>query len=303
MSLRLGTRRSALALAQAGGVAATILALLGREVEIVEITTRGDVDPAALTQIGGTGVFVTALRDALYDGRIDLAVHSLKDLPTAEAAGLVVAALPPREDPRDVLCHPGGLTLGELPMGTRIGTGSPRRTAQLAALGLGLVVVPIRGNVDTRLKKAIDGVEVDAVVLARAGLARLDRLEAISEVIDPIQLLPAPGQGALAIECRSDDAALIGLLATLDDPDTRACVEAERSLLATLEAGCTAPVGALADVADDEIYLRAVVCAADGSDTMRQSLTGPLDDPVGLGRRLAAILLEDGAATLLGSGP
>lgn len=299
--LRLGTRRSALAMAQSGGVAATILALLGREVELVEITTRGDVDPTALTQIGGTGVFVTALREALYEGRIDLAVHSFKDLPTAPADGLVVAAVPPREDPRDVLCHPGGLTLGELPTGTRIGTGSPRRTAQLAALGLGVVLVPIRGNVDTRLKKAIDGVEVDAVVLARAGLARLDRLDAVSEVIDPLQMLPAPGQGAIAIECRADDTELVELLATLDDADTRACVEAERSVLATLEAGCTAPVGALADVADDEIYLRAVVCAVDGSDSMRRSLTGPLDDPVGLGRRLAAILLEDGAAALLGT--
>jgi len=300
--LRLGTRRSALALAQAGGVAATILAMLGREVELVEITTRGDVDPTALTQIGGTGVFVTALRDALYDGRIDLAVHSLKDLPTAAADGLVIAAVPPREDPRDALCHPGGLTLGELPSGTRIGTGSPRRMAQLAALGLGVVLVPIRGNVDSRLKKAIDGDTVDAVVLARAGLARLDRLDAVSEVIDPIQMLPAAGQGALAVECRADDTELLALLATLDDPDTRARVESERALLGTLEAGCTAPVGALAEVADDEIYLRAVVAAVDGSDSMRQSLTGPLNDPAGLGSRLAAIMLEDGAATLLGAG-
>jgi hydroxymethylbilane synthase len=302
VTLRLGTRRSALALAQSGGVAATILATLGREVELVEITTRGDVDATALTQIGGTVVFVTALRDALYDGRIDLAVHSLKDLPTAAADGLVVVAVPPREDPRDVLCHPGGLTLGELPSGTRIGTGSPRRSAQLLALGLGVVIVPIRGNVDTRLKKAIDAVDVDAVVLARAGLARLDRLDAVSETIDPIQLLPSPGQGALAIECRADDAELVGLLRALDDPDSRACVDAERALLAALEAGCTAPVGALADVADDEIYLRAVVAAVDGSDVIRRSLTGPIDDPDGLGRRLATILLEDGAAELLGAG-
>ncbi|MEP7055015.1 MAG: hydroxymethylbilane synthase [Actinomycetota bacterium] len=300
-ALRVGTRRSALAMAQSGGVAATILALLGREVELVEITTRGDVDATALTQIGGTGVFVTALRDALYDGRIDLAVHSLKDLPTAPADGLLIAAIPPREDPRDALCHPGGLTLGELPSGTRVGTGSPRRMAQLAALGLGVVLVPIRGNVDTRLKKAIDGIDVDAVVLARAGLARLERLDAISEVIDPLQMLPAPGQGALALECRAADTELVALLAILDDPDSRVCVEAERSLLAMLEAGCLAPVGALADVADDEIYLRAVVAAVDGSDTLRRSLTGPVDDPVGLGRRLAAILLEDGAAELLGT--
>ncbi|HZG93928.1 MAG TPA: hydroxymethylbilane synthase [Mycobacteriales bacterium] len=299
MTLRLGTRRSALAMAQSGGVAATILGTTGRDVELVEITTRGDVDQGAITQIGGTGVFVTALRDALYAGTIDLAVHSLKDLPTAAADGLVIAAVPPREDPRDALCHPGGLTLGELPQGARIGTGSPRRTAQLSALGLGLELVPIRGNVDTRLKKAADGV-VDAVVLARAGLSRLDRLDAISEVLDPIQCLPAPGQGALAIECRAEDTELLGLLRSLDDVDSRACVLAERSLLAALEAGCTAPVGALADVADDELYLRAVVAAVDGSDAMRQSLTGPVDEPELLGRRLAEILLEDGAAELMG---
>jgi hydroxymethylbilane synthase len=286
-------------MAQSGGVAATILGTTGRDVELVEITTRGDVDQGAITQIGGTGVFVTALRDALYAGKIDLAVHSLKDLPTAAADGLVIAAVPPREDPRDALCHPGGLTLGELPQGARIGTGSPRRVAQLSALGLGLELVPVRGNVDTRLKKAADGV-VDAVVLARAGLSRLDRLDAISEVLDPLQCLPAPGQGALAIECRADDAELLELLRGLDDFESRACVLAERSLLAALEAGCTAPVGALADVADDELYLRGVVAAVDGSDSMRQSLTGPVDEPELLGRRLAEILLEDGAAELMG---
>jgi hydroxymethylbilane synthase len=297
-ALRLGTRRSALALAQAGGVAATLIAATGRDVELVEVTTRGDVDPGAITQIGGTGVFVSALRDALLAGEVDLAVHSLKDLPTADADGLTIAAIPTREDPRDVLCHPGGLTLGELPTGARVGTGSPRRAAQLLALGLGIEVVPIRGNVDTRLKKAIDG-EVDAVVLARAGLARLDRLDAVSEVLDPLQLLPAPGQGALAIECRagSDVAEIVG---ALDDPDTRACVRAERALLRALEAGCTAPVGALADLADDELYLRAAVCAPDGSDVLRQSLTAPVTEPEELGRRLAAILLEDGAAQLMG---
>jgi hydroxymethylbilane synthase len=298
VTLRLGTRRSALALAQSGGVAATLIAATGVDVELVEITTRGDTDPGAIAQIGGTGVFVSALRDALLAGEVDLAVHSLKDLPTAPAEGLVVAAIPAREDPRDVLCSPAGLTLGELPEGARIGTGSPRRAAQLRALGLGLDVVPIRGNVGTRLKKAIDG-EVDAVVLARAGLARLDRLDAVSEVLDPLQVLPAPGQGALAVECRAGSE-VEALLAALDDPDTRACVTAERALLRALEAGCTAPVGALADVAEDEIYLRAVACAPDGSDVLRQSLTGPLTDPGELGRRLAEILLEDGAAELMG---
>lgn len=285
-------------MAQSGGVAATLIATAGQDVELVEITTRGDTDPGAIARIGGTGVFVSALRDALLAGEVDLAVHSLKDLPTEPAEGLVVAAIPAREDPRDVLCSPAGLTLGELPTGARVGTGSPRRAAQLLALGLGIEVVPIRGNVDTRLKKAIDG-EVDAVVLARAGLARLDRLDAVSEVLDPIQLLPAPGQGALAVECVAGSP-VADLLKALDDPDTRACVTAERALLRALEAGCTAPVGALADLAEDEIYLRAAACAPDGSDVLRQSLTGPMTEPEELGRRLAAILLDDGAAELMG---
>jgi hydroxymethylbilane synthase len=297
-ALRLGTRRSALALAQAGGVAATLIATTGRDVELVEVTTRGDTDPGAIEQMGGTGVFVSALRDALLNGEVDLAVHSLKDLPTAPAEGLTLAAIPAREDPRDVLCCPAGLTLGELPTGARVGTGSPRRAAQLRALGMGIEVVPIRGNVDTRLKKAIDG-EYDAVVLARAGLARLDRLDAVTEVLDPIQLLPAPGQGALAVECVAGSD-VEALLKTLDDPDTRACVTAERALLAALEAGCTAPVGALCDLADDELYLRAVACAPDGSDVLRQSLTGPMTDPEELGRRLAKVLLDDGATELMG---
>jgi hydroxymethylbilane synthase len=298
VTLRLGTRGSALALAQSGGVAATLIAA-GQDVELVEITTRGDVDPGAITQIGGTGVFVSALRDALLAGEVDFAVHSLKDLPTAPAEGLTLAAVPVREDPRDVLCSPAGLTLGELPEGAKVGTGSPRRAAQLLALGLGLAVVPIRGNVDTRLKKAVDG-EVDAVVLARAGLARLDRLDAVSEVLDPIQVLPAPGQGALAVECRTDSPVADLLTNALDDPATRACVLAERALLRALEAGCTAPVGALADLAEDELYLRAAACAPDGSDVLRRSLTGPLTEPEELGRRLADILLEDGAADLMG---
>ncbi|HVE98454.1 MAG TPA: hydroxymethylbilane synthase [Mycobacteriales bacterium] len=297
-ALRLGTRRSALALAQSGGVAATVVGVLGRDVELVEISTEGDRSAAAIAQIGGTGVFVTALRESLLRGEIDLAVHSYKDLPTAVAEGLVVVAVPAREDPRDVLCSPAGLTLGELAPGTRVGTGSPRRAAQLWALGLGLDVVAIRGNVDTRLKMAIDG-EVDAVVLARAGLARLDRLDAVTEVLDPLQMLPAPAQGALAIECRAGDDELRALLAGLDDPATRAAVDAERALLGALEAGCTAPVAALADIADDEIYLRAAACAPDGSDVLRRSAVGAITDPHALGRALADELLADGAAELM----
>jgi hydroxymethylbilane synthase len=302
-SLRLGTRGSALALAQSGGVAATVIAELGQQVELVTVQTQGDLSSAAISQLGGTGVFVTALRDALLAKEVDFAVHSYKDLPTAPAEGLVIAAVPRREDARDVLVARDGLTLGELPAGSKVGTGSPRRMAQLRALGLGLEVVSIRGNVDTRIRKVTDG-ELAAVVLARAGLARLDRLDEVTETLDPLQVLPAPAQGALAIECRADDTDLIALLRALDDPDTRAAVEAERALLAALEAGCSAPVGGLAEVVDgddgSEIYLRGLVAALDGTDVVRLSATGPTSDAQGVGRRLAAELLDLGAAELMG---
>ncbi len=301
--LRLGTRGSALALAQSGQVAATVVAELGRHVELLTVKTAGDLSGAAIAQIGGTGVFVTALRDALLAGEVDFAVHSYKDLPTAPAPGLVIAAVPVRQDPRDVLVARDGLTLAELPAGARIGTGSPRRTAQILGLGLGHELVAIRGNVDTRIGKVRSG-EVDAVVLARAGLARLDRLPEATEVIDPLTVLPAPAQGALAIECRADDFELHELLAALDHPDSRTAIDAERAMLAFLEAGCTAPVGALAAVAEgddgDEIYLRGLVAALDGSDAVRLSATGPTSDAAGVGRRLAAELLDLGAADLMG---
>jgi len=301
-ALRLGTRGSALALAQSGQVAAALTAHTGRPVELVRVLTRGDVSREAISQLGGTGVFVTALREALVAGEVDLAVHSYKDLPTAPAVGLVIAAVPPREDPRDVLVARGGLTLGELPAGARIGTGAPRRTAQLRALGLGHEVAPVRGNVDTRIGLVRSGT-LDAVVLARAGLARLGRLADATEVLDPLQVLPAPAQGALAVECRADDD-LVALLGALDDEVTRCAVDAERALLAALEAGCSAPVGALAEVAegDDgpEIYLRGLVAALDGTDTVRLSATGPTSDAQGVGRRLAAELLDLGAADLMG---
>jgi hydroxymethylbilane synthase len=302
VTVRLGTRRSALALAQARSVAAALTATTGVEVTLVEITTHGDVSTAPLAQIGGTGVFVNALRDALHANRIDLAVHSLKDLPTAPVSGLTVAAVPQREDPRDVLCARDGLTLGELPVGARIGTGAPRRIAQLLALGLGLDVVPIRGNVDTRLARVADG-SLDGVVLARAGLARLGRLDEATEVLDPLQMLPAPGQGALAVECRSSGD-IADLVTALDDSTTRSAVTAERSLLAALEAGCTAPVGAYAEAAEGEdgleLYLRAVVVSPDGAVSIRKSATGPLTAAERLGRDLAAELLDDGAGQLVG---
>ncbi|MCU1594660.1 MAG: porphobilinogen deaminase [Frankiales bacterium] len=299
--IRLGTRGSALALAQSGQVA-NALRELGHEVELVRITTQGDTSTAAIAQIGTTGVFVTALRDALLNDDVDLAVHSYKDLPTAPFDGLVIAAVPQRQDARDALVARDGLTLGELPVGARIGTGSPRRTAQLNALGMGHLVVPVRGNVDTRIG-FVTGGELDAVVLARAGLARLGRLADITETLDPLQVLPAPAQGALALECR-EDSELVAVLKALDDPDTRTAVEAERALLAALEAGCSAPVGAMAEVVDDDdgpaVFLRGLVAALDGSDVVRLSATGPTHDAHGVGQRLAAELLDLGAAELMG---
>ncbi len=301
--LKIGTRASLLARTQSTWVADRIAAQLGVEVELVDVTTEGDVNAAPLASLGGAGVFVSALRDALLAGTVDVAVHSLKDLPTTPAPGITLAAVPQREDPRDALVARDGLTLGELPPGSVVGTGSPRRAAQLQALGLGLEITGIRGNIDTRVGKVATG-EVDAVVLARAGLARIGRLDLVTEVIDPIQMLPAPGQGALAIECRTDDAELVASLRThLEDPFSRAAVDAERAVLATLEAGCSAPVGSLAEVAegDDghEVWVRAVTLAPDGAVEIRRSASGPLTDAAGVGRRLATGMLDEGAADLI----
>jgi hydroxymethylbilane synthase len=300
-TLLLGTRRSALATAQAQQVADALAAVSGLQVNLVPVTTTGDASSEPLETIGGTGVFATELRRAMLSGDIDLAVHSLKDLPTAAFDGLTIGAVPRREDPRDVLVARDDLTLGELPHGARVGTGSPRRAAQLLALDLGLAVEPIRGNVDTRLRAVAEG-RYDAVVLARAGLVRLGRADEATEVLDPIQMLPAPGQGALAVECRADDVELLAWLSRLDDADSHAAVLAERAVLAALEAGCTAPIGALAEVAEGEhgleLSLRAVVAAPDGSDALRRSLVGPVEAAEELGRRLAGVLLEDGAADL-----
>lgn len=302
--IRLGTRASALATTQSGWVADQLRQAHGVEVELVEISTEGDRSSAPLTEIGGTGVFVAAVREALLDGRVDIAVHSLKDLPTADAEGLTLAAVPLREDPRDVLIARDGLTLGELPRGSRVGTGSPRRVSQLNALGLGIEIAPLRGNVDTRISKVTSG-ELDGIVLARAGLLRLGRADEATEVLDPLQMLPAPGQGALACECRADDGATTALLSVLDDPDTRAAVTAERTLLATLEAGCSAPVGALADVVwgddGDELWLRAVVGDLSGNPVIRRSALGVPGEAAALGRRLAEELLAEGADQLMGS--
>ena len=301
--VRIGTRRSLLATTQAEEVAALVHDRLGRETELVEITTEGDLSQAAGTALAGsstTGVFVNALREALLDGRIDVAVHSLKDLPTLPADGIALAAVPQRQDPRDVVVARDNLTLGELPAGSRVGTGSPRRQAQLLALGLGLDVVAVRGNVDTRIGKVRSG-DYDAVVLARAGLARIDRLDEVTEVLDPLQMLPAPGQGALAVECRADDE-LAADLGTLDDSRSRATVAAERAVLATLEGGCSAPIGAMAEIAEgedgEEIWVRAVALSPDGSLSVRMSASGDPTDAVDVGTRLAREMLADGAGQL-----
>jgi hydroxymethylbilane synthase len=303
--LRLGTRGSALALAQSQQTADALTAATGRPVELVRIVTPGDRSSAPVAQLG-VGVFVSALRDALLADEIDFAVHSYKDLPTAEHPTLHIAAVPPRHDPRDVLISRGDRTLAELPPGSVIGTGAVRRIAQLHALGLELQVTPIRGNIDTRIARVLGPeADLDAVVLARAGVARLGRTAEITETLDPMLMLPAPAQGALAVECRAGDADLVELLAALDHAPSRSAVVAERALLATLEAGCSAPVAAHAELAEgeegDEIYLRGAVISPDGSRAIRLSRTGTPADAAEIGKALAADLLENGADTLLGS--
>jgi hydroxymethylbilane synthase len=313
--LRLGTRRSPMAVAQSGDVARLITERTGREVEIVGVTTLGDVSKEQLTQIGGTGVFVSALRESLLRGEVDFAVHSLKDLPTGAAPGITLAAIPARDDPRDALVGRDGAKLADLPPGARIGTGSPRRAAQLMVLRSDLTCVPIRGNANTRLAKVRDG-ELDAVVLAYAGLARIGQTDLVSEIFEPDDMVPAPGQGALAVECRSADPGLAELLATVDHPPTRAAVTAERSLLAALEAGCSAPVGAYAvgHASGDRLVLHGVVLGVPAAiprsaeldaTTPRRTMAvrerGEADaaDAARLGRDLAARMLALGAADLM----
>ncbi|MFZ3417042.1 hydroxymethylbilane synthase [Arthrobacter sp. 3Tela_A] len=305
----IGTRGSALAVTQTTTVANTLAELGGFDVELVRVRTEGDVNRAALSQIGGTGVFVAALRESLLAGDCDVAVHSLKDLPTAEADGLTIGAVPARVDVRDALCARDGLTLAQLPAGAKVGTGSPRRAAQLRAARPDLEIVDIRGNVDTRLGRVAGLVEgapgdLDAVVLAAAGLSRLGRLDMVSELLDPSVMLPAPGQGALAVECRTADAAegpLSRALAAYDDTASRMTVTAERALLQRLEAGCTAPIGALARVTDQGLALEAVVCSDDGTQVLRRySSTSQADEDGAraLGIRMAEELLAAGAADL-----
>jgi len=295
--LRLGSRRSPMAVAQSGNVATLLTERTGRRVEIVGVTTLGDVSREQLAQIGGTGVFVSALRESLLRREVDFAVHSLKDLPTGAPEGITLAAIPPREDPRDALVARNGAKLADLPAGARIGTGSPRRAAQLAVLRGDITCVPIRGNAGTRLAKVRDG-ELDAVVLAYAGLARIGHTDLVSEIFEPDSMVPSPGQGALAVECRADDAELTGLLATIDHRQSRAAVTAERGLLAALEAGCSAPVGAYAALSGTQLRLDAVVLGE--KMIVREHGEADATDAARLGRELAARMLALGAADLVG---
>lgn len=291
-TVRLGTRASALARAQATWVADQ-LRDRGHQVELVPVRTEGDVSSRPLVEIGGTGVFAAALRVALAEGRIDLAVHSLKDLPVAPEPGLTIAAVPPREDVRDVLVSRDRLPLEALPAGSVIGTGSPRRAAQLRLLNPEVEVVDIRGNVDTRIGM-VDSGTLDGVVLAAAGLRRLGREDRIVEAFAPEAMLPAPGQGALALECRTDDAQVLDAVAFLEDASSRACVDAERSLLAILEAGCTAPVGAWCTPPDptgaDAADWTLTGFVALGDQPRRHRVTG--QDPASLAALLGGDLLE-----------
>ena len=303
--LRLATRGSRLALAQSELVAGALRASHpGIEIELVRVRTEGDIDRSSpLTEIGGRGVFVRAVEQALLDGRAELAVHSLKDVPTAALEELTLAAILPRDDARDVLVASGGRRLAELPAGARVGSGSRRRALLLRALRPDIEVAPIRGNVDTRLGKVESG-EYDAVVLAAAGLARLGRLDEATQLFEPMEFLPSPGQGALAVQCRSDDAATRELLAGIDDAPTRAAVEAERGVLAELGSGCSVPVGAYAQFADGLLALRAMIGSdedgsGDGGGVSFGDAAGPADEAEALGRGLAEQL---GAAGVAGDG-
>lgn len=306
--LRIGTRGSALAVAQTTTVAEQIAAATGLDVGLVIITTKGDTSRAPLAQLGGTGVFVSALRDALLAGNCDLAVHSLKDLPTGAYPGIVIGAIPERADARDALCARDGLTLDVLPVGAKVGTGSPRRAAQLLARRNDLEVLDLRGNVDTRLGRV--GVDLDAVVLAAAGLDRIGRSGASTERFSLDDVPTAPGQGALAIEARVEDLSLAhyrAALESLENAEARATAAAERELLAALEAGCAAPIGARATVHNGYLRLTASVYSLDGSVQLTESAQLPwvapawsVEDsvPADLGHVVCEALLSAGAEAI-----
>ena len=295
--LRLGTRGSPLARWQADWVAAR-LGERGIAVELVHISTQGDVKSGPLGQIGGQGLFTKEIQRALLDGRIDLAVHSLKDLPTAPVEGLALAAVPPRESNADVLVSLTATSLEDVPHGARIGTGSLRRKSQLLHLRPDLSIAEIRGNVETRLKKLDEG-EYDAIVLAEAGLKRLGHSQRVKYVFPRRLMLPAVGQGALAIETRTDDERVRSLLAPLDDVATHAAVLAERSMLAALRGGCLAPVGAWGRVEGPVLALDGVVLSGDGQKRISGAAAGRPEDAVHIGQQVADELLLQGADAMI----
>jgi hydroxymethylbilane synthase len=297
--LRLGTRSSPLARWQAEWVAMQ-LEHLGTPVELVPITTKGDVTAGPLGSFGGQGVFPKELQRSLLEGQIDLAVHSLKDLPTMPVEQLVLAAVPHREAPGDALVSNRANQLADLPERARIGTGSPRRAAQLLHLRPDLRIRDIRGNVDTRLRKLDEG-QYDALVLAEAGLRRLGRAMRIAEILPRDRVLPAVGQGALGLETRRDDDATRSALAPLNHPDTWAAVQAERALLAHLRAGCLAPVGAWARVSGEKLVLDAVVLTPDGRSRLHTQYAGPMTEASQVGIEAAEQLIAQGAAELIRS--
>ncbi|PZE69375.1 hydroxymethylbilane synthase [Curtobacterium sp. MCPF17_018] len=304
--IRLGTRASRLAVAQSQDVADRLAKAAGRPVELVTVTSEGDTNRASLASLGGTGVFASALREALVAGEVDVLVHSLKDLPTAPYPGLTIGAVPKRADARDVLVARNGATVDTLPEGAKVGTGSPRRAAQLRATRPDLDVVDIRGNIDTRLGRVDD--DLDAVVLAAAGLGRIDRLSAATELLDLGFWPSAPGQGALAVEIRSDetDRGLLAALRKIEHAQTRLTVTAEREVLAKLEAGCSAPIGATAVVDAELLLVSATVYRPDGTEyrtashaaVLDGSAQDRLDEALEVGGRVATELLENGAADL-----
>jgi hydroxymethylbilane synthase len=296
--IRIGTRASALAQWQARWVAGA-LGAHGHAFELVPITTRGDtVQQSPIAAIGTRGVFTNELQRALLDDRIDVAVHSLKDLPTEATAGIALAAVPPRESPYDVLVSREGFALSALPKSARIGTGSPRRQTQLWHLRPDFQMNPIRGNVDTRIRKLFEG-ECDALILAEAGLRRLGLIEHVTEILPPSTMMPAVGQGALGLETRADDLSTRTALAPLDDSATRAAVTAERSLLAAIGGGCLAPVGAWARVDGGRLVLDGVVLSPDGQQRLAAKDFGAFGEAHELGARLASQLLAQGARELI----
>jgi hydroxymethylbilane synthase len=296
--LKLGTRKSALAMAQSQQMADRLMARHpGLTVELVPIVTTGDqTQDRTFGAVGTVGMFTTEIEASIRDGRADFGVHSLKDLPTQDSPGLVIAAVPERATPYDVLITRGDLILDELPDGATVGTGSPRRQAQLLAYRSDLRMIDIRGNIDTRLKRLEEG-KYDAIVLAAAGMERLGIQNRATEILPPEIMLPAVGQGCLALQCRADDAATIELLHAIEHRKSRQAAEAERALLAGLGGGCDAPIAALGRSEGRTIHLIGLVASPDGATILRHEASA--STPEGVGRKLAAELLSMGAAEFL----